>query len=385
MGAHKIGIALALVTLCAACGGGGGDGGDGGGGNSPRAALTPSTGAPSQPSPAPSTGDLSACANPAGGYEGFGRNTTGGAGKPVYRVTNLNDSGPGSLRDAVSQGNRCVVFDVGGTISLGSELNLKGLNVTIDGLTAPAPGITLSNNVLGIGVAGAGNVVVRGIRVRGTPGDGISVYNASNVVIDRVSVSDFADGAIDITGGSRDVTVQWSIFGSGGKAENLDNLIGINTLRVSVHHNLYYNGSYRHPRCARDDDAGTWLPAEVVCDVRNNLIWDYTNHGTEIGAFGTGNVVNNYFSTIYDVSGNPPLKTIRVDGGGSAYVSGNYSANGWDINATGNRSTPYSAVVPTTTDPVTAAKQVLLQAGARGPRFGLDSEDQSYMGKVTVR
>jgi len=219
--------------------------------------------------------------------------------------------------------------------------------------------------------------------VRGTPGDGISIYNASNVVIDRVSVSNFGDGAIDITGGSRDVTVQWSIFGNGYQTENLPSLIKYNTMRVTVHHNLYYNGNYRHPYCARDDDAGTWMPTEVVCDVRNNLIWDYSNHGTEIATYGTGNVVDNYYSTTKSTA--TEGKTIYVAFGGNAYVSGNYSANGWNINATGNRSTPYSAVAPSTTDAVTAAKQVLVQAGARGPRFGLDTEDQSYMGKVTVR
>src|SRR5882672_4113616 len=82
----------------------------------------------------PTTGGTitsSNCANPAGGYEGFGRNTTGGAGQPVYHVTNLNDSGAGSLRDAISQGNRCVMFDFGGTISLGSMPSVRGANITI--------------------------------------------------------------------------------------------------------------------------------------------------------------------------------------------------------------------------------------------------------------
>ena len=83
-----------------------------------------------------------ACANPSGGYEGFGRNTTGGAGKPVYRVTNLNDNGTGSLRDALSRGNRCVVFDVGGTISAAALLT-KSVASPI-----AIPGFKLKNKVM---------------------------------------------------------------------------------------------------------------------------------------------------------------------------------------------------------------------------------------------
>lgn len=55
-------------------------------------------------------------------YQGFGANTPGGGGQPLYRVTNLSDSGPGSLRDALSQGNRHIVFDVAGEISLLSRM-----------------------------------------------------------------------------------------------------------------------------------------------------------------------------------------------------------------------------------------------------------------------
>jgi hypothetical protein len=319
------------------------------------------------------------CANPANGHDGFGRNTTGGAGQPVYRVTNLNDSGAGSLRDALSQGNRCVVFDVGGTISLAGHLIVRGANITIDGLTAPAPGITLRDRTLVMqGSSGAGNIVVRGIRHRYAPAgeDAMRVYNASNIVFDRVSVSGFGDGAIDVTENSRDVLIQWSILGNGNPLHNTINLIGYNTSRVTVHHNLYINGGDRNPKC--DGTA-----SEIVCDLRNNLIWNYKWYGTRIGPSAHTNVINNYYYS--PDSSASSSKTIYMQDGASAYVAGNYSQNGWNINASGNGSTPYAAAVaPATTDAITAARQVVAQAGARGPRFGLDATDLGYIGQVSI-
>lgn len=341
--------------------------------------FTPASGG-STSAPADTT---NACANPSGGYEGFAKDTTGGYGKAVYHVKNLNDSGSGSLRDALSAGNRCVVFDVGGTISLASNLVVRGANVTIDGLTAPSPGITLKNKTLIMqGASGAHNIVVRGIRSRGTPlgEDAIRVYGASNIVLDRLSVSGFGDGAIDITEKSRNVAIQWSILGDGNKAHNFPSLIKYDAARISVHHNLYVNSDNRNPHCGRSDVAKS-LPTEIVCDVRNNLIWNFTGKGTEVRTYGTANVINNYYYTpSSSVAGN----SIYVREGGSAYVSGNYSKNGVSVNSMGNRSTPYSATAPTTTDAHTAARQVIANAGARGPRFGLDAKDQAYMKSISI-
>jgi hypothetical protein len=347
--------------------------------------LSPASTTSTTPTPTPTpTPTATACANPAGGYEGFGRNTTGGAGQPIYRVTNLNDSGAGSLRDAVSAGRRCVVFDVAGTITLASQLNVRGGNITIDGFTAPSPGITVRGGGLSLqGGLGATNVVVRGIRVRNVPADGISIYQASNIVVDHVSVSGFMDGAIDVTEGSRDVTIQWSIIGNGGAAtHNFPNLIGYRTLRVTSHHNLYSNGDYRHPYCGTNNGTTT-LPSEVVCDVRNNLMWDYGGHGTAVMDSGTANIVNNYYYTTKSSASN----TINIGyiGVAGAYVSGNHSQNGWSINGVGNRSTPYPAVVPRTTDAITAAHEVIAKAGARCSKFGLDAADQTYVGQVRLQ
>ena len=95
------------------------------------------------------------------GAEGHGRYITGGRGGEVVHVTNLNDSGKGSLRDAVGTGNRIVVFDVAGIIALKSDLTIKD-NITIAGQTAPYPGITVRYYTVRPG----NNNIIRFIRIR---------------------------------------------------------------------------------------------------------------------------------------------------------------------------------------------------------------------------
>src|SRR5205085_1560354 len=146
--------------------------------------------------------------------------TPGGAGQPVYTVTTLADSGPGSLADAVSQGNRYIKFAVAGTIQLSDGIETQGPFLTIDGLSAPAPGITLSGG--GLYIMGASSewgfdnhshdIIVRGLRVRDPVDDAFRVaYNAYNIVLDHVSAQGAGDGSIDVSQGAHDVTVAWSI------------------------------------------------------------------------------------------------------------------------------------------------------------------------------
>jgi pectate lyase len=376
-----------------------------------NASDTPS-GSSTPPAPPPAPGGN--CALPSGGYEGFGRNTTGGAGQPVVHVKNLNDDGDDSLRAALSAGNRCIVFDVGGEINLSRELIARWSNVTIDGFTAPSPGITLVNKKVPadptrssqepgvLSVYGgdyedptrsdASNVIVRGLRIRHSPGDGISVYNVSQVVIDHVSVSGYWDGGIDITKNSHDVTVQWSIIG-GNNGEGSPSLISINARRVSVHHNLYTMGEYRQPMCSAGSEASAF-PLDIVCDVRNNLVWNFAGHGTAVMRYGIANIINNYyFSTTTrrasDGHVGDESNVIHIGFGGfptDVYVDGNRAPrNGWNLDSPrrGNRTTPFPVAAPATTDAITAARTVRENAGARNiPNWGLDETDQGYINQI---
>ena len=196
-----------------------------------------------------------------GAYQGFGATTPGGAGGTVVRVTTLSDSGPGSLREAVSQGNRIVVFDVAGRIELSTYLYVTGANITIDGFTARAPGITLANYGLIIrGNRGAHDVIVRGIRIRDADIDGIQVASgAYNVVIDHVSVAGSRDGNIDITE-SHDVTVSWSIIGMNDK----NMLVKYNASRVTLHHNVFVGSARRIRRFESTIAPPRWPPTSPL-------------------------------------------------------------------------------------------------------------------------
>ena len=124
------------------------------------------------------------------GAEGFGRFATGGRGGTIYHVTNLNDSGTGSLRDAVSQSNRIIVFDVSGTIYLQSGLVFSS-NLTVLGQTAPGEGIQVYGDR--VSFSGANNIIVRHMRFRmgkgGTSGkDAAGVANGRNMIFDHLSV-----------------------------------------------------------------------------------------------------------------------------------------------------------------------------------------------------
>jgi pectate lyase len=297
---------------------------------------------------------------------GFGAATPGGAGGAVVRVTTLDDAGPGSLREALGAGNRTVVFDVAGDIVLREPLYVRGAYVTIDGFTAPAPGITLRGwGLIVRGTRGAHDVIVRGLRVRGAAIDGIQVsYGAYNVLIDHVSVAGSGDGNIDITEGSRDVTVAWSILA--GTAKSM--LIKYGASRVTLHHNIFIGNASRNPQ-ARIDDAGG-RAARTTLDMRHNLVWDASSYGTLIWEGAWANVAHNYYGA--------SRKAITVDTA-RAWVYGN-RADGRALDHAGTESAPFDAPPVGGGDACSSAQAALDGAGVRP----LDSLDQEWLATVDL-
>jgi hypothetical protein len=143
------------------------------------------------------------------GALGWAAQTPGGRGGRIIRVTTLDASGPGSLREAIeAEGPRIVVFEVGGVIDLGRQtLRLRNPFITIAGQTAPSPGITLIRGGMDIS---AHDVVVQHIRIRpGSAGgewmsgwdeDGIATVGAWNVIIDHCSLTWATDENLSASG-----------------------------------------------------------------------------------------------------------------------------------------------------------------------------------------
>ena len=155
------------------------------------------------------------------GAEGGGMYTTGARAVPIpeiYHVENLNDSGPGSLRDAVSIGNRIIVFDVAGTINLTKGLTLKAPNITILGQTSPGDGICVSGAPTTVS---ADNIIIRYMRFRMGVYDYENhkydadsfggTYNTSNLIVDHCSMSWSSDECCSVYA-VKDSTIQWCII-----------------------------------------------------------------------------------------------------------------------------------------------------------------------------
>jgi hypothetical protein len=147
------------------------------------------------------------------GALGFGKKATGGRGSAVYHVTNLNDTGAGSFRDAVSQGSRIVVFDVGGYVNLQTAVSVKS-DLTIAGQTAPGDGIGFMGREVSFDASS--NVIVRYVRFRqglldpDAKKSGINLLDASNLIFDHISIEFAQYNNVDAVGATN-ITVQYSI------------------------------------------------------------------------------------------------------------------------------------------------------------------------------
>ncbi len=229
--------------------------------------------------------------------EGFGRFATGArtnlASATVYHVTNLNDSGPGSFRDAVSQSNRFVVFDVGGILKPTSPLTFAS-NLTIAGQTAPGGFAVYGNRAA---FHGANNLISRHWAVRlGTSqgrADAASIVRGTNMMFDHMSITWGVDGTFDINPDPGQIidnlTIQNSIIGQG-----LD-VVGHSTggliqpgsgRKTSILKSLFIDNVTRNPK-VRDEN-------EFI----NNVVYGWESAGYIMGdTSGTSNanVEGNYF------------------------------------------------------------------------------------------
>jgi len=237
------------------------------------------------------------------GAWGAGMFTTGGRGGKVIAVTNLNDSGSGSLRAALeAEGPRIVVFKVAGTIKISDDININHPDITIAGQSAPGDGICLAGT-LNINTY---NVIIRHLRVRrGVPAGGQGDDNIGgnphhHIIIDHCSASwgmdenislyrhmrPSLDGKTQIKDPSQFITIQWSISSEAldARGHAFGGTWGGNP--STFHHNLFASNTARNPS----------IGMSGAFDFRNNVVFNW-RHRTMDGGDETSmvNVINNYY------------------------------------------------------------------------------------------
>ncbi len=272
------------------------------------------------------------------GAEGFGRDATGGRGGKILFVTNLNDSGPGSLRTAVTAaGKRYILFKVSGTIALKSRLVIGNGDVTIAGQSAPGDGICIKDYPV---VINADNVIIRFLRFRmgdeaKQEADALEARFHKNIVIDHCSMSWSTDECMSFYA-NENTTVQWCII-----SESLRNSVhdkgahgygGIwGGKNASFHHNLLAHHDSRNPRLG--EEAGKAFALTDLVDLRNNVIYNWACNSTYGGEAMNVNIVNCYYKPgpattknerIISIDKNKVEGTEVYDTWGKFFIDGNF-------------------------------------------------------------
>jgi pectate lyase len=341
----------------------------------------------------------------------------------VAIVSNLNDSGEGSLRQALqSKQPKMVVFAVSGTIHLESKLNIPA-NTTIAGQTAPGDGICLAD--YSVSLAGD-NIIVRYLRFRmgdrnqkggmvhgNGSDDAFGGLGRSNIIIDHCSMTWSTDEAFSVYSGDS-TTLQWNIiaeplnysyhFETGDKDYEHHGYGGIwGGKHLTAHHNLFAHCISRTPRFE-----GIRHTSEELVDFRNNVIYNWGHNNVYGGEGGNYNMVNNYYrygpSTLVNVRFrivNPSAQKAPAIPFGKYYVVGNYvedapdvTADNWQGVHMGNGGTDadkqaakmsqaFGAVAVPTQSPKAAYEAVLRTAGAALPFR--DTLDQRIINNVKTR
>ncbi|MBV7530382.1 autotransporter-associated beta strand repeat-containing protein [Chitinophaga sp. sic0106] len=222
------------------------------------------------------------------GAEGFGRFATGGRYGSVYHVTNLNNSGAGSLRDAVSAPNRIVVFDVAGVIRISSRMVVSP-NIYIAGQTAPGEGITVYGN--GWSFSGAHNTICRYLRIRmgivGDDGkDANGLADGHDIIFDHCSVSWGRDENFSINSTTgKNITIQNTIISQGLLTHSAGGLIQADS--ITLYRNLYADNGTRNNKI------------KGINQYVNNIVYNWKDGAYIMGGESEGhsyaNAVNNCF------------------------------------------------------------------------------------------
>ena len=241
------------------------------------------------------------------GAQGWGRFATGGRAGKVYHVNNLNDSGSGSLRDAVSQPNRIVVFDVAGVIRINSRI-VFSKNLYVAGQTAPGEGVTVYGD--GVSFSGADNIIVRYMRFRmghvGSSGkDCAGIANGQNMIFDHCSFAWGLDETFSINPDGKgttpqNITLQNCVVGQGLMTHSAGGLIQTNY--VSLIGNFLCDNSTRN------------FKVKGINQYANNIVYNWSNGAYIMGGDSEGKSYVNIESNLFI---NGPAK------GGAAFTGGN--------------------------------------------------------------
>lgn len=324
------------------------------------------------------------------GAEGFGKYTTGGRGGAVYVVTNLNDSGEGSLRDAIKkQGPRIITFAVSGTIQLESDLVINNNDVTIAGQSAPGDGICIRDYQVRLS---AENIIIRYMRFRlgdekAVQDDAFSGKGCKNVIIDHCSISWATDECASFYDNDN-FTMQWCII-----SESLNASVhkkgnhgygGIwGGRNASFHHNLLAHHNSRMPRFS--GSSTTQNDSAERVDFTNNVIYNWLQNNTYGGEKGKYNVVNNYYKPGPATTKSKRERIINPsEPYGSFYLRGNH-LEGFESVSNNNKkgiiadapdsvvtSVPFKVVPVSTQTAQEAFSSVLKNAGASFKRDTID-------------
>lgn len=246
------------------------------------------------------------------GAQGFGRKATGGRGYPIVRVTNLNNSGAGSFREACAGNNRNIVFDVAGVIDLQGTMTINTRsNITIFGQSAPGDGITIKGD--GLILSQCNNIIVRFLRCRGGEDavtqerNSFNLQYCNNTIVDHSSFSWGTDKSLIATFNSN-VSFQFNII-----SESLNVSLYTNTSRgdrgfgsmqsgknASWYMNLHAHHKARNGKFSHKGLFPTNLGLNVndyfgLLDWRNNVFYNWQDFPTHGGGEDIANIVGNYY------------------------------------------------------------------------------------------